>query len=400
MLNWISEGWLQGVLAAIAGFIIVYKSIPVLIKVAYHKDLYDKPDGDRKVHTRYIPTLGGVGIFIALILSFLFSGFAGSLSWTPYLIGALTGLFFCGLKDDLIGLSPKKKLLIEIAMVGIILLGSGATINHFGGVLGIYEIPLWLAIGVSMFTMIVVINAYNLIDGIDGLAGGIGAIASAAFGVGFWVAGEIELAYLAILTSVVLIGYLFHNFHPASIFMGDTGSLVIGFLLSVFVVQFVPLSQTIEFKNVFGGASPILPVAFLAVPLYDTIRAFIRRIRRGKSPFDADSDHIHHALLKMGWGQRRTVAYLYLAVITIIATAYVTTFLSVNLSLVIILLMTVCLFPTNGFKRRLLSKLGWDIESSFRSDEYETLYEHLREAQEKTSKHRKQEPRKKASFEA
>ncbi len=389
MLNWILEGWLQGTLSALVAFMIVYKSIPVLIKIAYHKDLYDKPDGDRKVHTRYIPTFGGVGIFIALALGFLFSGLAGGLSWTPYLIGALTGLFFCGLKDDLIGLSPKKKLLVEIAMVGIILWGSGSLISNFGGVLGIHDLPLWLAVCVSVFTMIVVINAYNLIDGIDGLAGGIGAIASAAFAYGFWVSGATELAYLAGLTSVVLVGYLIHNFHPASIFMGDTGSLVIGFLLSIFVLKFVELSQTSSFSNAFGKASPVLPVAFLAVPLYDTIRSFTRRIRRGQSPFNADSDHIHHALLKMGWGQKRTVIYLYLSATLIILAAYLSTSLNVNISLGLTLLMTIILFPTNGFKRRVLSKMGWNIEGHLRSDKEAILYEHLREAQEKSKRQQK-----------
>ncbi len=378
--------WLQLVLAFGSAFIIVYKSVPVLIKVAYLKDLYDKPDGDRKVHTRYIPTLGGVAIFIAIALGFLFSGYAGLESWSPYLLGSLIGLFFCGLKDDLVGLSPAKKLMTEFVMVSIILLGASLTITDIGGVLGVSDIPVWIGFPLSLFTMIVIINAYNLIDGIDGLAGGIGAISSFAFGIGFLIANEVTLAVLAFMITTVLVAYLIHNFHPANIFMGDTGSLVVGFILGFLVLNFVPLSNTSSFSEVFGNSSPILPVAFLALPLYDTIRSFIRRVRRGESPFSADSDHIHHTLLKMGWGQKRTVLYLYAAALVLIITGFITSSMNVNISLAIILMTTILVFPTNGLKRKMAKKIGIDIEAIFRSDRDAQLYQHLEEAKEKTRK--------------
>lgn len=382
------EGSIQAFVSLIIAFMVIYKSIPVLIKIAYLKDLYDKPDGERKVHTNYIPTLGGIGIFFALSLGFLFSGFASSLHWTPYMFGVLVILFFCGLKDDLVGLSPLKKLSIEISVCSILLLGGGISIKSLGGVFGVEEIPLWFAFIISLFTMIVIINSFNLIDGIDGLAGGIGAIASFAFSIGFFISGDLPLAVLGLTLGVVLIGYLIHNFHPASIFMGDTGSLIIGFLLSVMAINFIDLSIVDSYKNLLGTSSPVMPVAILALPLYDTLRSFTRRISKGNSPFDADSDHVHHNLLKMGWGQKNTVLYLYFSCFLIILVGVLTSQINVNFSLGAVLLTTLLVFPTNGFKRSLTIKLGFDIEKAFRPKTNVELFEHLKDAQEKAKRTR------------
>jgi len=380
------EGIIQAFVSLIIAFVVIYKSIPVLIKIAYLKDLYDKPDGERKVHTNYIPTLGGIGIFFALSIGFLFSGFASSLQWTPYMFGVLVILFFCGLKDDLVGLSPLKKLSIEVLVCSILLLGGGISIKSLGGVLGIEEIPLWIAFTISLFTMIVIINSFNLIDGIDGLAGGIGAIASFAFSIGFFISGDLPLAVLGLTLGVVLIGYLIHNFHPASIFMGDTGSLIIGFLLSVMAINFIDLSIVDSYKSLLGTSSPVMPVAILALPLYDTLRSFTRRISKGNSPFDADSDHIHHNLLKMGWGQKRTVLYLYFSCFLIILVGVLTSQINVNYSLVSVLLTTLLVFPTNGFKRNLAKKFGFDAEKAFRPKTNVELFEHLKDAQKKAKR--------------
>lgn len=376
---------IQAFFSMAGAFLITYFIIPVLIKVAYAKDLYDKPDEDRKLHTRYIPSLGGVAIFIAVVTGFLFSGYSHLIPGMPYLLGSLIGLFFCGLKDDIIGLSPWKKLAIEVSLCTVLLFGSGFIIKDLSGVFGIGEIPMILGFPLSLFTMIVVINAYNLIDGVDGLAGGIGTISSLSFSYVFFVSEQYGFAVLSLILSVVLISYLFHNFHPASIFMGDTGSLVIGFLLAVLALNLVPLSNNSGFANNFGNSSPILPVAFLALPLYDTIRSFLRRIRKGESPFNADSDHIHHVLIKMGWGQTRTVLYLYFAALAITIIGFTTSKLDVNVSLSIIVSSTVLFFPTNGFKRKIALKIGINLESLFKAKE-RVLIEELEKAQKKAAK--------------
>ena len=152
----------------------------------------------------------------------------------------------------------------------MLILGSGIYINNFYGVLGIGELPFAASIFITLFTMIVVVNAYNLIDGVDGLAGGIGVITSLFFGIGFFVAGEYAMAMLSAVVVTSLTGYLIHNFYPASIFMGDTGSLIIGFLLAVQAIQFVGLNEFPAFVEVFGPISSVMPVVILMIPLYDT----------------------------------------------------------------------------------------------------------------------------------
>jgi len=368
---------LQLIGAAISAFLIVYATVPVLIKVAYLKELYDKPDGERKLHTDYIPTLGGIAIFIAFLLSFSFSGFADAINGLAYFIGAITALFFCGLKDDLVGLSPNKKLLVECISIAAIMFGGGALITSFGGVFGVNEIPIWLSVPISLFTAIVVINAYNLIDGIDGLAGGVGAIAAICFSVVFFVSGNVPLAVMSILLAVTLVGYLFHNFHPANIFMGDTGSLIIGFALSFLAIHTLSLNTVEGFNTYFSGSAAPLVISFLALPLYDTLRVFMRRIKKGESPFSADSDHIHHALLKMGCGQKRTVLYLYASAMVIVGVGFLTTSLNVNISLGLVILSCLLVFPTGGWKRKIASALGLDITKLIRPKKKVDLYTHL-----------------------
>lgn len=369
--------WVQLVAAIAFSFLIVYKSIPVLIELAYHKDLYDKPDGERKVHTQFISNFGGVAIFIAFTSGFLFSGFAQGLTGLPYFTGALLGLFFCGLKDDLIGLAPKTKLFVELIVAVAVMSGMGLMIDQFGGVFGINSIPMWLAIPVTLFTMIVVINAYNLIDGIDGLAGGVAAIASATFSIGFFYAGDLVFGIMSLTLMITSIGYLFHNFHPANIFMGDTGSLVVGFLLSVFAIRFISLNELPAFHEIFGNASVVIPIAALSIPLYDTLRVFARRIARGQSPFTADSDHIHHTLLRMGLGQRRTVLYLYAATIVITSIAYLSSSLNVNLSLIIVVFSMVLFLPTMGLKRKFALFFGVNLEYLLSPKKEVDMYHHL-----------------------
>lgn len=377
MEQFMNFGLIQYLLSVAGGFLIIYTSIPVLLKIAYLKDLYDKPDEERKLHKKFIPALGGVGIFIAFFLGFTFSGLAESITGFSFISGSLIALFFCGLKDDLVGLSPNKKLFVEIISALAIILGSGLIINDLHGVLGLNEIPLYISIPLSLFTVIVVVNSYNLIDGVDGLAGGIGLIASAFFGIVFLMAQEFAMAGLAGMLTVVLAGYLRYNFNPARIFMGDTGSLVIGFLLAVMTMHLIPLNDSPVFQQYFGISSPILPVAFLALPLYDTLRVFAKRLLNGKSPFTPGSDHIHHVLLKLGWGQKTTVGYLYVVSVVIGLIGLSSSFLNPNIALGFVILSTFIFYPTFGLKRKLFSKLGLDIPSVLSTEENKELYAHL-----------------------
>ncbi len=343
-------------------FSIAYFSVPILRKVAYHKDLYDKPDNQRKLHDRYVPSLGGVAIFMAFFIGFSISGSAESISGYPYLAAAITLLFFTGLKDDIVDLSARVKLIVEVVVAMLLIFGSNIYISNFYGVFGIYEIPFWLSVPVTTFTFIVVINAYNLIDGIDGLAAGIGILACLFFGTGFFVAGEFALSSLSFILLISLVAYLRYNYHPAQIFMGDTGSLVVGCILSVLAIKFVGLNEVPQYQDVFGATSSVLPIAILAFPLFDTITVFYKRIRRGDSPFTAGRDHVHHSIIGCGFGQKATTIILYSVsfIIPFITLSFKN--VNINIVLVVTILTMFLLFPLNGTKRELLKKIGFDIE--------------------------------------
>src|SRR6056297_578846 len=180
--------------SGVLSFFAVYFLVPLLISVAYNKNLFDIPDGQRKLHDRHIPSLGGIAIFVAFICGFSISGYAEQMPGYSYVMAGLTILFFTGLKDDLMRLSPVKKLMIQIFASGIVIIGGGLLIDNFYGLLGIGQLSGWVSVPLTLFTMIVVMNAFNLIDGIDGLAGGVGILASLFFGAGFYVAGEMPMA--------------------------------------------------------------------------------------------------------------------------------------------------------------------------------------------------------------
>lgn len=343
----------------IFAYLISYFSIPVIIGAAKKRNLFDHPDYDRKIHSKSIPTLGGIAIFLSFLLSYSVSPWSDSFTGFSYLVAALLILFFVGLKDDLVTLSAAIKLGAQITAVGLVMYGCGILINDFHGILGLAEVPVWIALPATLLTVIVIINAVNLIDGIDGLAGGIGTLASLLFGLSFVYVGQLPMAVFSFCLAGALLGFLWYNFSPASIFMGDTGSMILGFLLSVQAIAFMKLGAVPEFAQLFGNAIPVLAVAILAFPLFDTLRVVVKRYRRGKSIFTAGQDHIHHEFLRMGFSHKSASIALYLMSVLLIGFAVMLsqTTIDINVQLGGIVLACIVIYPTNGFKRRLFAKL-------------------------------------------
>ncbi|MCW9709117.1 MraY family glycosyltransferase [Fodinibius salsisoli] len=334
-------------------------SIPVIIRAANRRNLFDHPDYSRKIHSESIPTLGGIAIFASFLLSFAISSWSDSFTGFSYLVAALVILFFVGLKDDLVTLSAKVKLGAQISAVGLVMYGSGIIINDFYGMFGLAEIPLWIALPITLFTVIVVINAVNLIDGIDGLAGGFGVLASLLFGAGFMFAGQWPMVAFSLCLAGALLGFLRYNFSPASIFMGDTGSMILGFLLSVQAIAFLNLGSVPAFTALFGNTVSVLTVAILAFPLFDTLRVVVKRLRRGRSIFRPGQDHVHHELLRMGLSHKWASTTLYVLSSLVVGFALLLSQTTLNVNVMLGLVVGSCLliFPTNGFKRRLFSKV-------------------------------------------
>ena len=304
----------------ITAFVITFMAIPSIIRVSIVKNLFDEP-GERKSHSASIPTLGGLAIFAGVVFSYTFWSAGYDYTASQYIISAIIIMFFIGIKDDIIDLSAMKKLYGQIIASIIIALFANIRITSLYGVFGIYQVPYWFSVLLTIFTILVIINAYNLIDGIDGLAGGIGAIASFTFGLWFYNYNQFSLCILSFSVFSALLAFLVYNFSPANIFMGDTGSLVVGIILAVLTVNFVELSfDSTPFEFPFRS-SPAMAIAILIYPLTDLLRVFMIRIINRRSPFHADRNHLHHFLLDLGFSHREVSLTLYLLNIGIILLA-------------------------------------------------------------------------------
>ena len=314
-------------LGFITSFLVVLLATPSLIKVAKLKHLVDEPGDDRKLHSRSVPTIGGIIIFGAIVFSYSlwfpeeYKHIDNMLSNFKHLIAILILLFFVGVKDDIIGTAPMKKLVAHIIVGFIMVIMADIRIESMHGIFGLRSLEIWQSYLLSLFVYIVIVNSFNLIDGIDGLAGGIGFIISGFFGLIFLFWGDVPLALLAFVLCGSLLGFLVFNFSPARIFMGDSGSLVVGAIICVLAISVINLPELINGKTLTNIVvpnwlaslnKPVLVMSILVYPLIDTIRVFTIRALKGVSPFLADRNHIHHRLIALGLNHAKAVLILYL----------------------------------------------------------------------------------------
>ena len=289
---------LDVLLTASVSFIITFLTIPVILQIAEQKKLYDIPD-ERKVHTRHVTSLGGVGIFGGFLLACLLS-IQGNL--TPefqYFFAASVIIFFLGLRDDLMVLSASKKFIGQVLAASILIHLGGIRLESMHGLFGFQEVPNAFGLALSYLTIIVVINSFNLIDGIDGLAASLGIMTMLIFGTYFFIIQEQAYALLAYSMAGSLVAFMIFNHHPAKIFMGDSGSLMIGLVNSILVIKFINVAST-PFVSLPLQSAVAVGISILIVPLLDTLRVFSIRIINGRSPFTPDRNHVHHLLLERG----------------------------------------------------------------------------------------------------
>ena len=297
-------------------FLITFTVIPAIITVAKVKKLYDEPDDNRKLHKEPIPSLGGLGMFIGFIFSILLTiSFSAEAPEFQYYVAAFLLIFFLGIKDDIIIISPVKKFIGQIITSAILIYKAKLVITNMDGFLGVYQINTTCSYLLTVFALVVIINAFNLIDGVDGLAGSLGLISSLVFGIFFLINKNIPYAVLAFTFAGSLVAFLTYNFHPAKIFMGDTGSLMIGLVNSILVIKFIETGSNYSYYPV--TASPAIGFGILLLPLMDTLRVFSIRIMNGHSPFKPDRNHIHHVLLNHGFDHKRVTFICIIATILI-----------------------------------------------------------------------------------
>lgn len=301
-------------------FAITFLAIPVIITVADRKKLYDIPD-ERKVHRNPIPSLGGLGIFAGFIIACLIAiPFSGS-SEFQYFFAASFVIFFLGLKDDILVISPIKKFIGQVLAAFLIVYKGNVQISSMHGFLGIYELPEMFSLLFTYLTIIVIVNSFNLIDGIDGLAGSLGLMATTVFGLYFLAVQMPGYAVLSFSLAGSLAAFLLFNFQPAKIFMGDTGSMLIGLINAILVIKLINVANVASVPYPLEAA-PAIGFAILMIPLLDTLRVFAIRIVHGRSPFSPDRNHIHHLLLDKGLSHRGIALTLVSVNIFFIIAAY------------------------------------------------------------------------------
>jgi UDP-GlcNAc:undecaprenyl-phosphate GlcNAc-1-phosphate transferase len=296
-------------LSIVISFTVTFLAIPVIINVAEMKKLYDVPDGERKVHHSPITPLGGIGIFAGFTFGCLLTVHFDQSFEFQYFIAAALIIFFLGLKDDILIISAIKKFIGQVLAAFMIIYYGGIQIRSMHGFLGLYQLPEMFSLLLTYFAVIVIINSFNLIDGVDGLAGSLGLMALTIFGFYFLDVNMLSYSILAFALAGSLLAFLIFNFQPAKIFMGDTGSLLIGSICAILAVKFISVANTADVSNPVAAA-PAIGFTILMIPLLDTLRVFAIRIFFRRSPFSPDRNHIHHILLDRGFSHRAITALL------------------------------------------------------------------------------------------
>src|SRR5690606_38238381 len=355
------------VLVFLGAFLLTYLTIPKIIGVVQYKKLMDNPN-DRSSHKTVTPTLGGIAFFYCLIFTIFFLKDRDLHNEAIYLIPSLTILLMVGLKDDLVVLSPLTKLIAQIIAVSFVLASDSFIIHSLNGFLNIYEIPYFLYLLVGGFLMITIINSYNLIDGIDGLAAMVGIVILMLYTTIFYMSHEYFYSLLSIALNACLMAFLGYNLSSTKkIFMGDTGSLIVGFMIAMFTLKFLALKPTAytELPFLLENA-PLIAVGILIVPLFDTARVFTLRIVSKKGPFSPDRHHTHHILVDFLNLSHKQASFIiagfnFVFVVLLIVLGGITTNLWMIISLVVVCIGLVYLFykldySFSNIKRKLFVK--------------------------------------------
>jgi len=280
--------------------------IPKVSKISSSKGLMDQPN-NRSSHLKSTPSLGGIAFYIIFIFTLYFTDQFDDLTISKSILPGATLMFFMGLKDDLVGLSPKIKFGGQILACCFVLNHPAFDFDNLNGFLEIFSIPIWIGKPLSLLIMITIINAYNLIDGIDGLAASLGTVALTCLAICFFWIDNNFLGLTAVSMIGTLLGFLFFNLSERKkIFMGDTGSLLIGFLISIMSIRLLSLDANLNTLPFHQKYIPLLMGVIILLPIYDVIRVFIIRLIEGRPALSADRKHLHHVIIdKLNWSHRR-----------------------------------------------------------------------------------------------
>lgn len=332
-------------LGFVGAFAICFFSIPTIIKISRRKNLMDEP-GVRSSHLRRIPNLGGIAIFYSVAICA--SAFAYELfDLYKFLFASLIILLYIGVMDDIVVMRAYKKLIAQIIVSVLIVVGSDVRIRSLFGLFGVYELNYIFSVLFTTATFIVLINDFNLIDGIDGLAGGYTVLCSIMFGISYYRLGPPHYP-LVILCGVILgaalafLRYNLSNYRVQKIFMGDTGSMILGFLLAFNAVSFIDIfidKHTVGGIRYYLESAPVVAVAILILPIVDTLFVIGTRVLSRRHIMEADRNHIHHKMLDLGLSHRRATSYILLYYLFIVGVTYLCRHLPNNLLLLLVVVL-------------------------------------------------------------
>jgi len=284
--------------------------IPSILHVARTRHLYDDVGHFRKQHDHGIPRLGGVAIFVSFTITLLLFSLIDNSIPISYILTASIILFIMGVKDDLSGVNPSTKFVVQFIVATILVVLGDVRFTSMYGIFGVHDVSYAFSCIISILFIILLINAFNLIDGIDGLAATTCIVANSAFSVLFIYIKHYELAAVSLTLVGAVCGFLRYNLTPAKIFMGDAGSLLIGLISAIMAIKFIELNTFTAVSTPAIISAPALTFAILMGPIFDTLRVFTLRIIYRKSPFLADRNHIHHRILRLGYTHLQTTFIL------------------------------------------------------------------------------------------
>lgn len=346
------------VLSAFLSFIISFITIPIVINVAELKRLYDEP-GFRKSHKSSIPNLGGLVIFASVFFATSLLIDFNQIVGYNFVLAALIILFFVGLKDDILVIAFAWKFLGQLFAALLVVVLGDFRLTSFYGVFGIEHISYLSSVLSSVFLILLIINSFNLIDGIDCLASALGILIFFFFGTWFIMADQYQYAIIAFSIGCSVIGFVYYNYPPARIFMGDTGSLTIGLVMSVLTIRFIELNANGTGPYIVH-AVPAVAFALLIVPLFDTLRVIFIRLLKKRSPFKPDKNHVHHKIVALGFNHINATLVLLAANILIVSIALIMQYFKADVNFVMIVVFVLAGFLSQVpyfVKRKKIKKL-------------------------------------------
>lgn len=331
---------------------------PRLVRIALDKNIVDNPNA-RKLQRRPTPVLGGIAVFFGSVIGLGCASITCDCSELFIVVVAMMIMLYTGTMDDILDLSPALRFLIEIGTVLLLIFVGGYTLNDFHGLWGLNQIPQGVAIPLTVFAAVGIINAINLIDGVDGLSSGYCILTSLLFGVMFWYVGDRTMCMLAVVAAGSLIPFFFHNVFGKSskMFIGDGGTLVMGIVMSVFVIRILrhgSMSEVYDAVNI--GLVPFT-LAVLSVPVFDTLRVMTTRILKRKSLFHPDKTHLHHMFIRLGCSHAATTLAILILNFFVVLCWWISYMIGCSIDVQLYIVLVLSILITSG----LYNFMEWHI---------------------------------------